>query len=450
MSDRQIPRPVIAVVSDRLEKLYSHSTLDNLFDLVDAPNAGGSTLIKRISNVLKAANERVEPAPLDFLGTFLAEVFDKEKYVGQRAESDGHLNAIRDILRKHGLQYEPVGRIVSVDNPTAVPVATATLLTRPIPRPSAPSISPFAFPALPESFSSFAGGRSSEPSTTTSESSKPMSTSVKGSTPSIDVAIICALTMELDKVKAAGSMSWSMKPSEADDPQRYWQATTNTNRGSSLSMIGASPNIMGMTSSAVLATKMILRFRPRLVAMVGIAGGVAGAGVGFGDILLAEQTVDYGSGKISRRNGALHFSYAPNPIPIDTGILSHYRSRNNADECHEISKLWPGSRPPTSLAVRFGTYGTGNVVVDDKATIEDIAENWRKLVAVEMEVHAVHRACQDARRPATAFLAIKSASDLATKKDDTWREYAAFTAAQYCVRTLLADWEDLFPAKADG
>jgi nucleoside phosphorylase len=201
---------------------------------------------------------------------------------------------------------------------------------------------------------------------------------------------------------------------------------------------------MGMTASAILATKIIVKFRPRLVLMVGIAGGVKGAGVGFGDVLIADQTVDYGSGKVSTRDGKRILLPGATPLQINSNVLSHIRNRETtADDCHEIEKGWIASKPNTRLSVHVGTFGTNDVVVDDAEAVDEISSRWRKLVAVEMETHAVHRACRESVQPPPRFLAIKSASDLANQKTNEWRPYAAYTAAEFASLLICNDWEHL-------
>src|SRR5947207_2794650 len=102
-----------------------------------------------------------------------------------------------------------------------------------------------------------------------------------------DLAIICALKdPELDQVFNAFGGEWPMLPRSNDDPHRYFGADVELSSRATIRVVAAAPNHMGMVSSAVLATKIILRFRPRLIVMAGIAGGTAGEDVSFGDILV--------------------------------------------------------------------------------------------------------------------------------------------------------------------
>jgi nucleoside phosphorylase len=50
---------------------------------------------------------------------------------------------------------------------------------------------------------------------------------------------------------------------------------------------------MGHTAAATATVDAIRQWRPQYVLLVGIAGGITAAGVGLGDILIADQVADY-------------------------------------------------------------------------------------------------------------------------------------------------------------
>jgi nucleoside phosphorylase len=260
-----------------------------------------------------------------------------------------------------------------------------------------------------------------------------------------DVVIVCALhSPELEKVMSAGGVSWDPLPGHHEDPHVYYRATYTTKKGKPISIVAGAPNQMGLSASAVLATKMILRFRPKLVAMVGIAAGVSSERQGFGSILAADTTFDYGSGKIISEAKKLIFRPDHHPLPINTrlkSLLLHWSNRRN--ELDNIYRSWQGDKPDTVLKLHVGPIGSGAAVVDAKQPILDVLQHWRKLTGIEMEAYAVHRACLDTIEPAPIFLCLKSICDFAENKSDTWQTYAAYTAAEFCHRFLTHEWENL-------
>jgi nucleoside phosphorylase len=261
-----------------------------------------------------------------------------------------------------------------------------------------------------------------------------------------DVAIICALHQtELASVRKTGGAGWQVLPSERDDPQTYHASVYTTKRGRQLRVVAAAPGQMGLSASAVLATKMILRFHPKLVAMVGIAAGAKEGGQGFGDILSADQTFDYGSGKIVIQDEKLFLKPDPKPLAIAQRLKDRLLSwQADGQVLDDIRRDWPAALPPTPLRLHVGPLASGAAVVDAAAQVKEIEAHWRKLIGVEMEAYAVHRACNDAVEPAPAFLCFKSICDFAEGKTDDWQPYAAYTAASFCHRFLCTEWEDLY------
>jgi nucleoside phosphorylase len=261
-----------------------------------------------------------------------------------------------------------------------------------------------------------------------------------------DIVVVCALHRpELEKLRSVGA-GWRPLPADPDDPQSYEQGTFVTKAGTSLRVVAAAPNQMGLSASAVLATKMILRFRPRLVAMVGIAAGVKQHEQGYGDILAAEHTFDYGAGKQSDGTGPLAFLPDPKPIELGPRILGRLKDwaarRTGLDD---IYGRWPATKPSTVLKLHVGPLASGAAVLGSRGPVEQVLTHWRKVVGVEMEAYGVHRAARDASHPAPDFLCLKSICDFAEGKNDHWQDYAAYTAAGLFHQFVAAEWETIFP-----
>ena len=95
-----------------------------------------------------------------------------------------------------------------------------------------------------------------------------------------DLAIVCALDdPELSSVRM---LNWSWEATTpAKDHVNVIRGEYDRNAKKRLVYAAAAPR-MGMTASAVLATKLAFAFRPRYMAMVGIAAGIRGR-VNLGD-----------------------------------------------------------------------------------------------------------------------------------------------------------------------
>ncbi len=263
-----------------------------------------------------------------------------------------------------------------------------------------------------------------------------------------DIAILCALRdPELKKVLDTGTTPWLELEPQADDPATYHFGTYVTAKGTTLRIVAASPTQMGMTAAAMLTTKMVGRFRPKLVAMVGIAAGVSPKTQGFGDILGPDILIDYGSGKRGTEAGAQVFR--PDPHPINLAPILRNRLRDWQMKSGQLSWIrdrWQGAAPNTVLKLHVGPLGSGEAVVAADPVVDEVREHWRKLIGIEMEAYGVHFASQEAIHPPPMFLCLKSICDFAdAEKKDDWQHYAAYTAAQLCQLFVTEEWERLFP-----
>src|SRR5262249_30747319 len=113
----------------------------------------------------------------------------------------------------------------------------------------------------------------------------------------IDVAIVCALKepelkMLLRAMKEHGKIEWGDMRVE-NDPHSYFMTELFSKKNRPIQVIASSPTQKGMTATAILTTKIILQFQPKLVIMVGIAAGTKAKDRNFGDILAAEISFDY-------------------------------------------------------------------------------------------------------------------------------------------------------------
>jgi nucleoside phosphorylase len=259
-----------------------------------------------------------------------------------------------------------------------------------------------------------------------------------------DLAVVCAL--HEPELEAVFSFSkWTNGPRMPSDPQTYYSSTWTTKGNKKLRVVVAAPNQMGLTASAVLSAKMILQFRPKMLAMAGIAAGARSTKQGFGDILVPDQTFDYGSGKTTSIKGESKILPSPNPIQMNAKLLGRLkewqRERTGLDQ---ISKAWQAAKPNTRLSLHIGPMFSSPTVADSAQPVEDMLNHWRKLIGLEMEAHAVHRACNDTIDPGPLFLCAKSICDFAENKSDDWQHYAAYTSARFIHRFVLAEWMTLF------
>jgi nucleoside phosphorylase len=135
----------------------------------------------------------------------------------------------------------------------------------------------------------------------------------------------------------------------------------------------------------------------------------------------------------------------PNPLPINPKILGRLLQLQ-VDRRHldELRSQWQAGPPNTVLNVHIGPLFSSPTVIAADDSVRAIEQHWRKLIGLEMEAHAVHRACNDTVDSQPLFLCLKSICDFADKdKTDSWQEYAAFTSANVFHYFLTTEWQHI-------
>jgi len=266
----------------------------------------------------------------------------------------------------------------------------------------------------------------------------------------VDVAIVCALEHpELDAVITAfgGANVWE-EFGDARFTHVYRRCKITTQAGRELSVIATTSTSMGLTAAAIATTQLVMQFRPRIVMMIGIAAGTKSGDQQFGDVLVADPSIDYNSGKVVFADGIRDFLPDPYPIGLNPrlrSVLQKYRGSDNA-LLNNIRLKWKGAAPTSPNRIHVGPLGAADQVIDDPTRVLEIQRNWRKLIGVEMETYGVYRACHESPEPKPRFVSFKSVCDFAAGKTDSWQRFAAFVAAEFAINFIRTEWEALWPA----
>lgn len=249
----------------------------------------------------------------------------------------------------------------------------------------------------------------------------------------IDFIIITPLAEERDAILARLPGHRQLPPS-AHDIRVYYASripvTFSDGSESEFSVIVAPLAGLGHTEAATATSDSIRRWRPRYVLLVGIAGGIAKAGVSLGDVLISDQVADYELQKVTTEGLQIRWQVHR----VDQRLLN--ASRNFAGSYATLAPR-PAAGQPT---VHWGPICTGNKVVADESLAAQLREVWMKLIGVEMEAGGVaNAAAQSASQP--GFFMIRGVSDLADVDKDSdavklWRPYAREIAAAWTVEFL--------------
>ncbi|MDR5832563.1 hypothetical protein P9250_32460 [Caballeronia sp. LP006] len=252
-----------------------------------------------------------------------------------------------------------------------------------------------------------------------------------GKTYHTDLAIFTALDEELESVLALNA-NWSQEV-VAHDHARYYVGTFASQHRPMRVVAVAAPR-MGMPPAAAVAAKLISTFRPRTLVIAGICAGVRGK-TELGDILIADPCFDWGSGKWVRdeTTSELRFRPAPYQWRLDERLRAGARAVALTPGILDgIHRQFEGARPAKTPRVIIDAMASGASVLQAARLVDDVRDQHKNLVGVEMESYAVFTAAEYASEPRPACIAIKSVCDFGdeTKSDDA-HTYASYTSAQF-------------------
>lgn len=245
----------------------------------------------------------------------------------------------------------------------------------------------------------------------------------------VDIAIVTALHEELVPVHALTKNLSERKLT--NDPVLYYEGSFE-GRGKSVSVVSATAGKMGMAATAVLAANIISRFRPRFIAMVGIAAGIPGK-ADLGDVLIADPSWDWGSGKFEVVKRKAVFNADPEQLRINSSLRNMLQAAaNDAAFMSHVKAGYGGPRPVNDLKAIVCGVASGAAVIGDEKVVSSIRKQKRKMVGVEMETYGLMMASECAPDPKPLAFSAKSVSDFAdTSKDDSNRHYATYTSARF-------------------
>jgi len=244
----------------------------------------------------------------------------------------------------------------------------------------------------------------------------------------VDFLILTALDEERRAILAALPKPVKRLKQAQGDIRIYYEARVALAGRRSYRVVVASVSAMGRVKAAVATANALQRWTPRAVLVVGIAGGVGSQKVALGDVLIADQIVDFELQKLRKPAQGPRFQVYTTAARL-------------LESAHHLHSRWqPGqrSRPKAGTSdVHFGPVATGDKVVALERFLAQLLKAWPRLLGVEMEAGGVAAACFESE-PRPEFLMIRGVSDLADEKKDTravqqWRRFACTVAARYAL-----------------
>jgi len=252
-----------------------------------------------------------------------------------------------------------------------------------------------------------------------------------------DIAIVTILdSIELKCVRELPG-HWIEEKFPNDDT--YYYTGYFLKDGKKLKVVAASTsNYMGMSAAATLSMKLINKYRPKYLVMLGICAGIKDK-CNLGDPIIADRIWDYGSGKhVIEQMPTPKESFKPygNQITLDTALAALFNNAISENYfVQDIQRKW-AIKYDISLTAKIGPFASGSAVIANENIVESIKAQHGKLIAFDMESYAVFYAANYCSHPKPKSFIIKSISDFGDShknqiNQDEHQMYAAFTSANF-------------------
>lgn len=181
---------------------------------------------------------------------------------------------------------------------------------------------------------------------------------------------------------------------------------------------------MGPVTSALTANALIAEYRPRVLVMTGICGGIDDK-LNIGDVIIADKSWDWQSGKWTDEG-----EFEPAPDQCSASQLLIDSALAEAKSVQQAHDSYRGAKPNKYPAIRPGPMVSGSAVVAQSAMHTMFKRQHRKSLAVDMECYGIYKAATMCGAPHPAVICIKSVSDLANReKSDDFQEYGSTITA---------------------
>lgn len=244
-----------------------------------------------------------------------------------------------------------------------------------------------------------------------------------------DFLIVCALKKpELSSILDL-DYNWS-------NPELFEDSVSYTGKiktpSSDFSVVATHLSRMGSVSSAIHTTKLIHHYIPRYVVMMGICAGDK-ENTALGDPILISPSWSWESGKwIEDTSGNLKFKQDPHQIFTDSKITTMFDVlSSNQNILFDIYNKYKGNKPRQHPMLKIGPVACGSSVIANKDFYNQIKNQNRKTIGLEMESYGLYCACENSIEPKPKFFCIKSVSDYAdTDKNKSYQEYASYVSAE--------------------
>ncbi|TGV03648.1 5'-methylthioadenosine/S-adenosylhomocysteine nucleosidase family protein [Flavivirga rizhaonensis] len=194
----------------------------------------------------------------------------------------------------------------------------------------------------------------------------------------------------------------------------------------------ASQQETGMMDAAILATEMIVTFKPKFVIMTGVLGGKPDD-TKIGDIIVSKKVFTIDKGKIDDDEFEKELE---NVNTNNAYVTSFIREQKNIKRFIEDEN----QTRKTPVNIHFEPIACVRSVINKEGYfVENISTVDRKAIGLEMESYGIARACEIVNNGQSIPIIVKSVMDNTQEKTDDAKTYAAWTSAKFIEYVIIND-----------
>jgi len=256
-----------------------------------------------------------------------------------------------------------------------------------------------------------------------------------------DIVIITATSDEFESIT---SVLNSVQPIifNKNDSTIYHQGIIR-GKSRNLRVLIPFPYSMGLEAVSSLTTKVISKFRPRFIFMVGICAGNKNV-CKIGDVVIAEKSLNYhGVVEIERKDESKDKKFMHNLCSINGHLKNQLELFSKSNSIKTIQDSYADkSKIESPLKVHIGLLVTGSSLLRSASIMNEINGTYVGVKGLDMETYGLYySATQVYKDYAPNFLSIKGVSDYGDNTNHKLsaterRKYSLYTSANITVRFI--------------
>jgi nucleoside phosphorylase/CheY-like chemotaxis protein len=193
------------------------------------------------------------------------------------------------------------------------------------------------------------------------------------------------------------------------------------------------PRSMGLVYMAIVASKAIELFQPKIVSMSGICAGIEGES-NYLDLIVGKTCWEYQTGKW--KDG--EFKQEPYQVNMSRQLEVDLQQSTENIAILELIRKDLFCTELGSMAIKVAPISSGSAVIADKQLMERIGLQHRKMAGLEMEMYSLYEAAAQSLCNPWCFGA-KAVVDMGdSSKGDSFHDIGCIVSARY-ITTILEE-----------